>query len=63
MEAAEQQGLREGCAAVVLHVFTGNAAAIRFYTERGFVQSHREVDFYGPDADAWVFQKLLARTE
>jgi [ribosomal protein S18]-alanine N-acetyltransferase len=59
MVAAEQAALREHCAAVVLHVFTGNEPAIRFYESHGFVRSHREPGFYGPTMDAWVFHKLL----
>ena len=61
MHASEQQALSEGCAAVVLHVFTGNEAAIAFYLDRGFLQSRRELDFYGPGRDAWVLQKPLVR--
>ena len=59
MQIAERESIREGCAAVVLHVFTGNEPAMRFYVGRGFVQSHRESDFYGRGIDAWVFHKLL----
>ncbi|WP_158786653.1 GNAT family N-acetyltransferase [Granulicella sp. L46] len=59
MEQVEREALREGCAAVVLHVFTGNEPAIRFYAGRGFVRSHRENDFYGRGIDAWVFHKPL----
>ncbi|HSY37372.1 MAG TPA: GNAT family N-acetyltransferase [Acidobacteriaceae bacterium] len=59
MQAAEREAFREGCGAVVLHVFTGNEPAVRFYVGRGFVQSHREADFYGPALDAWVFHKPL----
>jgi len=60
MQEAEQEGAREGCVAVVLHVFTGNEPSIRFYVRRGFVQSHRESNFYGLGMDAWVFQKPLS---
>jgi ribosomal protein S18 acetylase RimI-like enzyme len=62
MQEAEQQAQREGCAALILHVFTGNEPAIRFYASSGFMRSHREEDFYGPSMDAWVFQKLLIST-
>ncbi len=47
------------CVALVLHVFTGNESALRFYTNEGFARSHREEEFYGPGRDAWVFHKLL----
>lgn len=59
MQAAEREALREGCVAIVLHVFTGNAPAIRFYESHDFVRSHREPDFYGAKMDAWIFHKLL----
>jgi [ribosomal protein S18]-alanine N-acetyltransferase len=55
----ERQAHREGCAALVLHVFTGNEEAIRFYTSMGFVRSHRAEGFYGPGVDAWVYHKLF----
>ncbi|MGD0647504.1 MAG: GNAT family N-acetyltransferase [Acidobacteriaceae bacterium] len=59
MQEAEREAVREACAAVVLHVFTGNQPAMRFYVGRGFVRSHRENDFYGRGIDAWVFHKPL----
>jgi ribosomal-protein-alanine N-acetyltransferase len=59
MQEAERQAQHEGCSALVLHVFTGNESAIRFYASLGFVRSHREEEFYGPKMDAWVFHKLL----
>ncbi len=59
MQQVEKQAMHEGCAAVVLHVFTGNEPAIRFYQNQGFMRSHREADFYGPAMDAWVFHKPL----
>ena len=63
MQQAEREASREGCAAIVLHVFTGNEPAIDFYGGRGFVRSHRERDFYGRGMDAWVFHKHLASAE
>jgi ribosomal-protein-alanine N-acetyltransferase len=59
MQQAEREAFREGCDAIVLHVFTGNEPAMRFYTRRGFIPSHRESDFYVRGMDAWVFQKRL----
>lgn len=59
MSEVELQALREGCVAVLLHVFAGNEPAIRFYECHGFVRSHREPDFYGSTIDAWVFGKPL----
>ncbi|MGA8937652.1 MAG: GNAT family N-acetyltransferase [Acidobacteriaceae bacterium] len=60
MREAERQALAEGCAALVLHVFTGNEPAIQFYTSNDFVRSNREEAFYGHDMDAWVFHKVLS---
>jgi ribosomal-protein-alanine N-acetyltransferase len=59
MQEAEREASREGCAAVVLHVFIGNEPAIRFYLGRGFERSHQEHDFYGRGIDAWVLHKPL----
>ena len=59
MEQVEREAFREGCVAVLLHVFIGNEPATRFYVARGFVQSHRENDFYGRGLDAWVLHKPL----
>ena len=59
MQAAEQEAIREGCVAMVLHVFTGNEPAIRFYASHNFVRAHCEPDFYGSKMDAWVFHKPL----
>jgi ribosomal protein S18 acetylase RimI-like enzyme len=59
MHDVEGQARMDGCAALVLHVFAGNEAAIRFYDRAGFVRSHRAEDFYGAGLDAWVYHKLL----
>jgi ribosomal-protein-alanine N-acetyltransferase len=59
MDRAEQQALDAGCAAVALHVFTGNATAIRFYERRGYIYSHRAAAFYGSGVDALVYHKPL----
>jgi ribosomal-protein-alanine N-acetyltransferase len=59
MSEAERQAQMDGCTALVLHVFTGNEAAIRFYAGMGYVRSHREEGFYGPGVDAWEYHKLL----
>jgi ribosomal-protein-alanine N-acetyltransferase len=59
MNEAERQARMDGCTALVLHVFTDNEVAIRFYTGKGFVRSHRAEGFYGPGVDAWVYHKLL----
>lgn len=60
MREVERQALGEGCVALMLHVFTGNEPAIRFYASEGFMRSHREEEFYGSGRDAWVFHKVLS---
>jgi ribosomal-protein-alanine N-acetyltransferase len=62
IQEAERLAQNEGCTALVLHVFTGNEPAIRFYASHGFARSHREEEFYGPSMDAWVFHKQLIST-
>lgn len=59
MREAERQARMDACTALVLHVFAGNDAAIRFYERAEFSCSHRAEDFYGPGLDAWVYHKLL----
>ncbi len=53
-----------GARRVELHVFTGNAAAIRFYEGMGYRRIGAAPRFYGRDAegkglDAWVYAKAL----
>ena len=59
MTEAARQAQVDGCAVLVLHVFTGNEAAIRCYAGTGVVRSHRAEGFYGPGVDAWVYHKPL----
>jgi ribosomal-protein-alanine N-acetyltransferase len=59
MHEIEQQARREDCSALVLHVFTGNESAARFYAGIGFTRSCEEPDFYGPGRDALMMHKLL----
>jgi ribosomal-protein-alanine N-acetyltransferase len=62
MDEIEQQARREDCFALVLHVFTGNESAVRFYAGIGFARSHTDTDFYGLGMDAWVLHKALSST-
>jgi ribosomal-protein-alanine N-acetyltransferase len=59
MQALERTAVAAGCAALVLHVHTGNAAAIRFYHRLGFQLHHTEPGFYGRGLNAEVFFKTL----
>jgi ribosomal-protein-alanine N-acetyltransferase len=60
MAQAEVQAVEAGCEAMVLHVFTGNRAAILFYELCGFVQTDRATDFYSKGLDALVYRKPLS---
>ena len=59
MSEVERLARLDGCEAMVLHVFTGNDAAILFYANAGFLRSHRAEGFYGRGVDAWVYSKRL----
>ncbi|HEY5211780.1 MAG TPA: GNAT family N-acetyltransferase [Acidobacteriaceae bacterium] len=63
MRETERQARVDGCTALVLHVFVGNEAAIRFYEYADFSRSHLAEEFYGPGSDAWVCHKLLLPLE
>jgi ribosomal-protein-alanine N-acetyltransferase len=59
--ALEAQAQADGCAALALHVFAGNAAAIAFYERNGFRRVHEALSYYAPHVDAWVYRKRLQR--
>ncbi len=59
MQNAEATIRGAGCKAMLLHVFTGNAAAIAFYESQGFEHSHTVEDFYEDGLDAFVYRKAL----
>lgn len=59
MVEAEQQAAAAGCEALALHVYTGNAAAVRFYAGFGFVRVGMAKGFYGPGLDAEVWRKEI----
>ena len=50
----------EGCEAMLLHVHSGNAGAIRFYEAMGYERGHTVEAFYGEGLDAVVYRKRLA---
>jgi ribosomal-protein-alanine N-acetyltransferase len=60
MTAAELKARAAGCGTVALHVFTGNAGAVRFYETMGYVRTHAAPGFYGRGGNAWVYQKQLS---
>jgi ribosomal-protein-alanine N-acetyltransferase len=59
MKAMESAAVAEGCAAMALHVYVGNVAAIVFYERCGFVFSHVAEGFYGDGLDAQVWHKVF----
>jgi len=60
MREAEACAAAAGARWMQLHVFTGNAAAIRFYERLGYEQISRQKDFYGEAGlDAFVYGKEL----
>jgi ribosomal-protein-alanine N-acetyltransferase len=64
MAALEGHALAAGCTELVLHVFSGNEAAIRFYEGCGFMRATRAEGFYGRSLggrslDAWVYCKPI----
>lgn len=56
---SEADAQAEGCSAMLLHVFVGNAGAIAFYEGLGYRPAHTVVDFYGSGLDAVVYRKPL----
>lgn len=60
MAEVERLAVVEGCDTVLLHVFSGNTAAIAFYAAIGFRQIGWALNFYGRGRDAAVWSKSLA---
>lgn len=63
MAAMEARAQADGCGELMLHVFTGNEAAIDFYERSGFSRLQRAVAYYGAGLlgprDAWVYRKRI----
>jgi [ribosomal protein S18]-alanine N-acetyltransferase len=64
MRDAERKVMEiDGAAAMVLHVFTGNAGAIAFYERLGYERLGVRPGFYGrAGLDAFVYRKVLRDT-
>jgi ribosomal-protein-alanine N-acetyltransferase len=61
MKEGEQCALAAGVRWIGLHVFTGNAGAIRFYERLGYERIATRRGFYGASGlDAFVYGKELA---
>ncbi|MCU1248831.1 MAG: GCN5-related N-acetyltransferase [Edaphobacter sp.] len=60
MREVEASAMAAGVGWIQLHVFTGNAGAIRFYERMGYERISTKKDFYGePGLDAYVYGKEL----
>ncbi len=60
MREAEARAVAAGARWMELHVFTGNAAAIRFYERLGYERSGMRRRFYGADGlDALVYRREI----
>ena len=60
MQSTEQMAAYAGAKRMRLHVYAGNAAAIRLYARLGYVLQRGARGFYGPDLDALVYEKFLS---
>ena len=63
MDRGEEAVREAGCGVMVLHVFEGNEAAVRFYERVGYRLVGRDVGFYGGGLDAMVYRKVLESVE
>jgi [ribosomal protein S18]-alanine N-acetyltransferase len=60
MREVEANAMAAGVRWIQLHVFTGNAGAIRFYERMGYERISMQKDFYGgAGLDAFVYGKEL----
>ena len=59
MGAVEDQVRAAGCEVMVLHVFTGNEAAIRFYESCGYRRITVCADFYGSGLNGMLYLKRI----
>jgi ribosomal-protein-alanine N-acetyltransferase len=61
MNDVEASLMAAGVQRMMLHVFTGNANAIRFYERMGYERIRTQHEFYGEDGlDAFVYGKELS---
>jgi ribosomal-protein-alanine N-acetyltransferase len=62
LRAAEDQLLRSGAVGVALETPVDNAAAIRFYKQKGYFVEKTVAGYYSNQMDALVMTKELARS-
>jgi len=60
LDAAEEQLLREGAVVVALETPVDNAAAIRFYKQKGYFVEKTVAGYYSNHLDALLMTKELA---
>ncbi|MGA9930325.1 MAG: N-acetyltransferase [Terriglobales bacterium] len=63
LHAAEEQLVRAGARAVALETPVNNAAAIRFYKQKGYFVEKTVTGYYSNQMDALVMTKDLARAQ
>lgn len=63
LDAAEEQLLRAGARAVALETPVNNAAAIRFYKQKGYFVEKTVKGYYSNQMDALLMTKELARAQ
>ncbi len=56
----EGEASAAGCTQMLLHVFEGNARAVRFYERNGYERVGVAAGFYGHGVDALVYRKPLS---
>lgn len=55
----EDEARDAGCGTMGLHVSVENESAMLFYEREGYVRTHTVADFYGPELDAYVYEKTI----
>lgn len=61
IEDAERWLQQRNATTILLHVYSENLAAVRFYAHLGFTEGGAQTDFYGPGRDALLLWKQLDR--
>lgn len=59
VEELEAKSQIVGARSIMLHVFTGNGAAVALYEAMGYQRTGVARGFYGRNLDGWVYQKKL----
>jgi ribosomal protein S18 acetylase RimI-like enzyme len=59
VQELERLAAESGAAAMLLHVHTGNSAAVRLYEALGYVKTGEAKGFYGSGLNAWVYERVL----